>query len=46
LNRFTSLDGINNTHRNPALLKATTPEEGYHPAWMLTDESKERCGRQ
>ncbi|KAI8049726.1 hypothetical protein BDF22DRAFT_698394 [Syncephalis plumigaleata] len=43
---FTSLDGINNTHRNPALLKSTTLEEGYHPAWMLTDESKERCGRQ
>ncbi|KAI9596024.1 hypothetical protein BDF19DRAFT_384570 [Syncephalis fuscata] len=43
---FTSLDGINNTHRNPALLRSTTPEEDYHPAWMLTDGTKERCGRQ
>ncbi|RKP27513.1 hypothetical protein SYNPS1DRAFT_12569, partial [Syncephalis pseudoplumigaleata] len=43
---YTSLDGMNNTRRNPALLKAATPEGGYHPAWMLTDETKERCGRQ
>ncbi|ORY49783.1 FAD1 flavin adenine dinucleotide synthetase [Rhizoclosmatium globosum] len=40
---YTSLGGINNTLPNPALKKENG--EGYHPAYMLLDGSRERDGR-
>lgn len=48
MNRYTSLGSTNNTHPNPFLLRARTADgdaPAYDPAYMLTDESKERAGR-
>ncbi|RGB23641.1 hypothetical protein C1646_774205 [Rhizophagus diaphanus] len=40
---YTSLGSKNNTYRNPDLKRS----DGYYdPAWKLTDESRERCGRE
>lgn len=47
-NRYTSLGSTNNTHPNPYLLgprRNDDEEPTYDPAYMLTDESKERAGR-
>lgn len=47
--RYTSLGSTNNTHPNPYLLRSRTndgnEEPTYFPAYMLSDESKERAGR-
>jgi FAD synthetase len=40
---FTSLGGTLDTHPNPSL--KTIGGNGFMPAYELTDESKERCGR-
>lgn len=48
MDRYTSLGSTNNTHPNPFLLRPRTAEgdeAAYDPAYMLTDESKERAGR-
>ena len=44
--RYTSLDGRNDTHQNPALQKTDKGGgSGYLPAYMLGDGSLERAGR-
>lgn len=51
--RYTSLDGMDDTHPNPALLisakegiaSAVSLDQKYLPAFMLGDESLERMGR-
>ena len=47
VHRYTSLDGRNGTHQNPAL--ETSDKEGggsrYLPAHMLSDGALERAGR-
>ncbi|KAI5453876.1 NADH:ubiquinone oxidoreductase [Naganishia albida] len=45
---YTSLGSTHNTHPNPYLLRpreTENEEPSYEPAYMLTDESKERAGR-
>ncbi|GHJ84442.1 hypothetical protein NliqN6_0844 [Naganishia liquefaciens] len=49
---YTSLGSTNNTHPNPCLLRPRSEDDNpavdeptYDPAYMLTDESKERAGR-
>lgn len=39
---YTSLGSVTETGRNPELLR---PDGSYAPAYMLKDESTERCGR-
>jgi len=44
LSRYTSLDGVADTHPNPALLMKAGGRD-YLPACMLSDEALERAGR-
>ncbi|KAI8582903.1 hypothetical protein K450DRAFT_225379 [Umbelopsis ramanniana AG] len=41
---YTSLGGMDNTFPNPELVNPDVPS-GFNPAYMLTDEQHERCGR-
>jgi FAD synthetase len=41
---YTSLGDKNNTHPNPLLINGNSPS-GYSPAYLLKDDSSERCGR-
>src|SRR6266498_5002847 len=43
--KYTSLGSTDNTYPNPDLRNPSQPS-GYDPAWKLTDESRERCGRE
>ena len=42
---YTSLGGVGDTHRNPKL-KDANYDEGYKPAWTMTEDEEERLGRE